>query len=84
MADPDPPRHLGRRLPLEGAPAEASARYCPWCYRDGDTTCRSQAHTRTSWIQPSDADGLRPLPLDPTCRLVGKPTLQAPPDPLVA
>ena len=22
-----------------GVPAEASARFCPWCYRDGDATC---------------------------------------------
>ena len=27
-----------------GAPAEASARFCPWCYRDGDRVCSVQAH----------------------------------------
>jgi hypothetical protein len=28
-----------------GAPAEATARFCPWCYRDGsDATCSVQAH----------------------------------------
>ncbi len=28
-----------------GAPAEATARFCPWCYRNGDgATCSVQAH----------------------------------------
>jgi hypothetical protein len=27
-----------------GAPAEATARFCPWCYRDGSGPCAVQAH----------------------------------------
>ena len=27
-----------------GAPAEATARFCPWCYRDGSGPCVVQAH----------------------------------------
>ena len=27
-----------------GPPAEATARFCPWCYRDGGQPCATQAH----------------------------------------
>jgi len=43
MTDPVHPNTSVGAFPY-GAPAEASARFCPWCYRDGDTTCSIQAH----------------------------------------
>ena len=39
-----------------GPPAEATARFCPWCYRDGDRPCSVQAH----W---PEARGHNPLSL---------------------
>ncbi|MFP5376749.1 MAG: hypothetical protein ACLGIO_08220, partial [Acidimicrobiia bacterium] len=27
-----------------GPPVEATARFCPWCYREGDRPCETQAH----------------------------------------
>ncbi len=35
-----------------GPPAEATARFCPWCYRDADRPCSIQTHWPEAAAQP--------------------------------